>query len=678
MKLLKFIPLQLTLVLILGILSGYFLPINFFVLSGALIFLFLLLASTYFYEKSRLEPSIYYPIITLLLFYVIGVGSITFTNHLNKKHHYTSINSIGQVPQTMLLRVDLQLRSSLYHHKFEAQLLQVNGRKTQGKILLNLIKDSIDPIVSVGIKILVRGPLDEINTPKNPYQFNYKKYLEKQYIYNQVTVSNQDYLIIDSQPSTLNSLVDRFRKRVNHSLKDSGFQNDELSIINALLLGQRQEVSRELIEDYTKAGAIHILAISGLHVGIILWLLTLVLKPLDYLKNGKTLKLIIAIVSLWTFAFIAGLSPSVVRAVTMFTAVAVSLFGKRKSNIFNNLIISMFFLLLIHPIYLFDVGFQLSYLAVFFIVWLQPIIYRLWIPKFKVINYFWELFTVSIAAQLGVLPLSLYYFHQFPSLFFVTNLVVIPILGSILGLGLLVIFFSLLNLLPEFLTTGFQKIIALMNQFIGWIAEQEAFLFQTISFSMVAMVSTYLLIIFCFRWMEQKSYSRFRNALIAFLLLQSVFIYEKWVATSENEFIIFNRSRVTIVGKRTGNRLLLNHSSGSFDTSENLVKSYMIGANVKSVRFIDSINKNMFFKRNILLIDSLGSYDISSFRPDYIVLTYSPKINLDRLIQVLHPKEIIADNSNYNSYVKRWQQTCVRHKINFHYTNEKGAFILNK
>ena len=155
----------------------------------------------------------------------------------------------------------------------------------------------------------------------------------------------------------------------------------------------------------------------------------------------------------------------------------------------------MFLLLLLKPIFLFDVGFQLSYLAVFGIIWVQPVFYQLWKPKYYIIDKGWQLFTVSLAAQIGVLPLSLFYFHQFPGLFFVSNLLIIPFLGIILSTGIIVLVLSYYSILPAFMVTIYGGIISVLNKTVVFIAKQEAFLFSDISFSVVKMFLLYLLII---------------------------------------------------------------------------------------------------------------------------------------------------------------------------------------
>ncbi len=676
MKQLKFIPLHLTFSLIIGILTAFYFSHSLRFILIYLTVCLVLLTILYFNYRNKLKPSSLFTILNFALFFFIGMLTLYIHSDTIKRDHYLNVSIFKN--ESIVLKITKELKPGLFNYKFEANVLEIDNNSSQGKILLNIQKDSSFTDLKVDTKILVKATLRDVNAPKNPYQFNYKKYLEKKNIYKQLSITKSDYLLLNNDHTSLNGFAFKFREKVNLSLKKYQFEKEELSIINALLLGQRQEISKEVLENYTKAGAIHILAISGLHVGIILWLLSIILKPLEYFKNGKLIKLVLAVALLWCFAFIAGMSASVIRAVTMFTAVAISLLGKKQSNIYNNLVISIFILLLFNPFYLFDVGFQLSYLAVFFIVWLQPLLYKIWIPKLKPINFLWKIFTVSLAAQLGVLPLSLYYFHQFPGLFFVTNLVIIPFLGFILGFGLLAIFLSLANLLPQFLADLYQSIIGLMNQFIEWIALQESFLFQNISFSVLMLVSSYGLIIFSFRWIENKSPLRLKYGLLSLLLLQSVFIYEKWQMSSKNELIIFNKSRASVIGERNGNRLNLFHTIDSLKQHESFIKSYMIGSHAKELKVTDSINKSLLAAKNVLVIDSLGLYQFSNIESKTVLLSGSPKINLERLIKTIRPKKIIADNSNYKSYVSRWQKTSVQYKIPFYYTNKSGAYIIDQ
>ena len=361
----------------------------------------------------------------------------------------------------------------------------------------------------------------------------------------------------------------------------------------------------------------------------------------------------------------------------MFSAIAISMTIKQSISTYKALIISIFILLLFNPFYLFNVGFQLSYLAVFFIVWTQPMLYKLWNPKLKIFDYSWRLLTVSLAAQVGVLPLSLYYFHQFPGLFFLANLIIIPFLGIILGMGVLVIVLALLNILPGVIAKLYSAIILTLNSVVEWIANKESFLFQNISFSEISIVIYFFIIISFFKWLEIKKLRFFKLSLLAIILFQLNLIFEKYSSVRTNEFIIFNKSRESILGIRKGQSVQLNHSLDTIDiTKESALKAYFIGSNTH-LTSTDNKIKNVFtfHDKSILVIDSLGIYNLKNYSENYILLRQSPNINLIRLIKKLSPELIIADASNYKSHIALWQKTCENHNIKFHYTVTDGAFI---
>ena len=459
------------------------------------------------------------------------------------------------------------------------------------------------------------------------------------------------------------------------NLKENNFRQEELGIIQALLLGQRQDISEEIYNNYAAAGVIHILAVSGLHVGIILWLLHKLFSPLERRKKGRVLKTIILIALLWLFAILAGLSPSVVRAVTMFSFVAVGLQIKRRTSVINTLFMSMMVLLLIRPQFIFEVGFQLSYLAVFSIVLLQPILYRLLEPKNKLIKYFWGLLTVTIAAQAGVLPLSLFYFHQFPGLFFISNLVILPFMGLILALGIVVMILALLNLLPEFLTEFYSFLISSLNNFVELMAKKEEFLFQDIPFSGSQTIGFYLILAALYLLLKRITPKRILLVLSAVLILQIIF-YKEIYQSSAEEVVVFHKSRNTIIGKKTGQQLLLHHNLAEAPQNHNIVRNYIVGENIhqsdsQGLQNIYTIGEDI-----MLVIDSTGLYSVEGLQPEYAVLTNSPKINLNRLLKILQPKIIIADGSNYRSYLERWEETCLKENIPFHATAKNGAFII--
>ncbi|MDB4226152.1 ComEC family competence protein [Flavobacteriaceae bacterium] len=666
-KLLGYLPFHFLLFLIAGICCQYYTDFwNFGIVRFFCILLFLGFIG-YLFRKTVL-----FIFISWLSFFLIGILLI-YRGDATKNYNYFEKHLTNTSNAT--LAIDKVLKPGNYHYKYMAEVLQIDHQKTTGRVLINIEKDSVASFFKIGDRILIKNKFVAIKESLNPHQFNYKNYLAKQGIHQQVYATKQELLLLDQTSTSFLEFIAAFRLKIQQSLQQYDFSEDELAIMNALLLGQRQDISKELTANYSKAGAIHILAVSGLHVGIILWMLSFVLKPLERYKKGKVIKLVLLVLFLWFFAVLAGMSASVTRAVTMFSAIAIGQFFNKRNAIEQSLIFSMFLLLLLKPLFLFDVGFQLSYLAVFGIIWVQPVFYQLWKPKYYIIDKGWQLITVSTAAQLGVLPISLFYFHQFPGLFFLSNLLIIPFLGVILGAGIIVLGLSYLTILPVFLVDIYSGIISILNRLVAFIARQEAFLFSDISFSFIKMFFSYLVIIACFQFFLKRNAKRCLFFLSSVLIFQFVFFCEKYHIEKNNEFIVFHKSRNSIVGIRTGSFLEVYNDMDSLVTKQNLLKNYKVGENILYQNYQKLPTLLQLNKQIVLFIDTAGVYNLTDLHQPIVLLHQSPKINLERLINRLQPTIIIADGSNYKSYVRRWKATCLKLQIPFWSTNEQGAYI---
>ncbi|GAB1308805.1 ComEC/Rec2 family competence protein [Urechidicola sp. KH5] len=670
-KMLQFIPVQLTLCLIVGILIGFYFTIELQLLWSIIPVLFVVLLFQGYWKSRNPFKSGYYFITVWLLTISIGILILEMRKPENNKNHYAHYITSSNVS---ILKIRKELKPGRYYKKYMATVSQVDSVEVEGIVLLNIDKEYQDKIV-VGSSILIQSEFKPILPPLNPYYFDYRKYLEKKGVYHQLFVNTNSLKVINSEKSSFLSIADQVRSEVQSKWLQYNLPQEQWSIVNALLLGQRQEISPELLEQYTNAGAIHILAISGLHVGILLLILHWLFKPIERFKYGKIFKFVLILVVLWSYAFIAGLSASVVRAVSMFSAVAIGMTLKRITNVYNTLTISMFFLLLIYPYFLFDVGFQLSYLAVYGIVWLQPMLYKLWIPKWKLIDYFWKLLTVSVAAQLGIIPLSLYYFHQFPSLFFISNLAVIPLLFVVLIGGIFISVISLFVELPILVVQLYGEIIGLINAIVGWVAEQEHFLLKNISISVPMVLGLYVLIIALLKFYEQQVYAKLKLLLFVILGFQLLMFLEKEQLQSHKDLVVFHTSKNSLITHRNGSKLQVYHSM-PIETLEaqKFWIQYQIGAYTKNKVFDSIPNVLETPKGAMLLVDSVGVYQ-GSFKPELVYLRNSPRINMNRLIDSLRPSIIIADGSNYTSYIKRWEETCKQKNTPFHYTGRKGAYI---
>jgi len=656
---------------------SYFLHISLNWTFFSISILLVVLGITLVKSKKQFTKNIWFGVIAFASTINIGVLVENLHDQKNYRDHYSHLETATNKSYSITFRVREVLKKNSYNDRFVIDILKVDSKKVNGKLLLNIKKDTLHKHLNIDDIINTKASFNTIHSPLNPNQFNYKNYLEKQYIYHQIYTQKKVLNHVSSKKQTLIGLAAQLRKSINTKLKLYNFSEDELAIINALLLGQRQDINAHIYNNYVNAGAIHMLAVSGLHVGVILFLITFLLKPIEQIKYGRFIKTTIIIGLLWSFAIIAGLSASVTRAVTMFSIVAIALNLKRPTNIYNTLAISMFFLLLFNPMFLFDVGFQLSYLAVIGIVSIQPLLYKIWLPKFIIINKLWQVFTISLAAQVGVLPISLFYFHQFPGLFMLSNLVIIPLLGFILGFGILVIILALTNILPAIIADAFGELISYMNLFMNWIANQEQFLFKDISFGLIYLLSFYALILSVVQILKKTSAKLIKIGLGSIICIQTVFIYVLYETKNTNEFIVFHKNRFTLIGHKTNNKITIYNDFDSItNQKDKTIRNYMVANHIKHISKGSLQSMYTINEEKLLVIDSIGIYNIKSFKPEYVLLRHSPRINLKRLIDSIHPKVIIADGSNYTTYVKRWEETCKKQKLPFHHTTKKGAFIL--
>jgi len=670
MKLLRFIPIKLTLLLVLGILIGqYFEADMAFPLVLTVVFL-IFLGFLFYKDKYNTTPR--FGIVFTLATLSIGILAVALSRPENHTDHYSSQNSEGN--RTWKLKIREVLKPTTFSDRYVANIESLENRVSSGKILLSFSLDSMtQKKLQVDDELIISGKPVAINPPLNPHQFDYRSYLKGLGISHQFRLNAGNYLLKENSSSTIYGVAASVRNMIIDKLKQADFGTEELGIIQALLLGQRNDISAETYNNYKNAGAVHILAVSGLHIGVLLLLLQFLLRPLERLPKGKTLKLIVIVVLLWGFALIAGLSASVVRAVTMFSFVAYALYLNRPSNTFNILALSMFFILLvIDSNLLFQVGFQMSYAAVLAIVWIYPLLQQFWNPKNKVIRYFWQLLSVSIAAQLGVLPISLFYFHQFPGLFFISNLLIIPALGLILGMGMLVILLALLNWLPDFLVAIYDTLIRWMNDIIAWVAEQEAFVFRNISFDAVQLVFAYGILICAVLFLSKPNFKKAISLAIAIIGFQLWSFYAAYETKQKDALLLAHQTRNSVLIHQGGENLAV--TAKDVERTQKMVADYQVAERIASVNYLPSQNSYQWNNKRILVIDSLGVYPKETENFEYLVLTQSPKLNLERLIDRASPKVIIADGSNYRSYVTRWAATCKKRKLPFHYTGEKGAY----
>ena len=678
MKVLQFPLARVTLVFSIGIVIAYLVQPSPILVFSSLFIAALFSGAAYFWSRQKPLHNRYFGLTIFGLAFAVGMSTQTIHTDSYQKNHFTQLPNIFEQPHTFTIVLKEKLKSTANNQRYVALVNQIDTTKCSGKLVLNINKDSLHHSFIIGNRLQIQGSLYPNTAPKNPFQFDYGTYLKNKQIYGQLYADATQIKVSFRIEKDIWYYAAQIRNSIVDNLKQDGFNTTELNVALALLLGQQQDIDPDIIQDYQYAGAVHILSVSGLHIGFILLFITFILKPIPNNKKGSLLKLIVILCSLWLFGIVAGLAPSVVRSVTMFSFVAIGQHLRRSVNMYHTLLVSILLILLVQPAFLFDVGFQLSYLALFFILWLHPLLSRLLEPKNKILKYIWEILSVSFAAQIGTLPLSLYYFHQFPGLFFITNLVIIPLTGFIMGLGVVVIVLAFVDLCPYFLSKTLEWSLFVIDKIIHTIASFEQFIFKDIPFTMVFLLSFYAVILAVILWFKKPILQRLIAVLLSVISLQITLLCNKWSTEHQQEWIVFNSKKTTLITERNGKAVTLygNDSLLKIGTKNYTLNNYLMG-NFSHLAAAKKIKNTAFFKGyTILILDSTGIYPKQQ-QADILVLTQSPKINLERLIQSSHPKTIVADASNFKYLQKMWSTTCVKTKIPFHSTSEKGYYVLN-
>lgn len=678
MKVLDFPLAKITISFLFGILVSYYCLPSIQVSFISLGICAVLFCISFFLSKKNKKNNLIFGISSAFISFSTGISVLLIHTDTFDKTNYTHSKTAFEKPQFMTFTLREKLKSNDYNDRYVGLINTINNKIYSGKIIVNIQKDSTQNPLIIGNIIKVKTALQRTSSSKNPNQFDYAKYLADKQIYAQVYCKKSEIKISQTIKKDIWYYSGRLHATILKNLESAHFNKDEMNVALALILGQQQEISADIIKDYQYSGATHVLSVSGLHVGFIMLFIMFVLKPVPNTRKGSAIKLFSILISLAGFAVISGLSPSVLRSVVMFSFVAIGNHLRRSGNIYHTLLVSILLILLFEPYFLFDVGFQLSYLALFFIVWLQPILKKIWSPKNKISIYIWDALTVSFAAQIGTLPLCLYYFHQFPGLFFVTNIIILPVLSFIMIAGIIVMIFAVFKSPPEILVYLFEKSIFILNQMIHYVASFESFVIQDISFNFYYLVTLYFVIISAIIWSKKPSYSKLIAVFVSIILLQLSFIYTKKETADQKELIVYNTKKSTLISKRFGSNITLftNDTTGDKSSKNNAFNSYLVG-NFSVLNKSQQIRNVLFFNgKKISIIDSTGVYE-NKIQPDILILTQSPKINMDRILIEIRPKIIIADGTNTYAIQKKWKLSCEKKNIPFHATAEKGFYRLN-
>ncbi len=388
-------------------------------------------------------------------------------------------------------------------------------------VLLYLAKDSLSKLLGSGDELLVSSRISPPANNGNPDEFDYERYSLRKGVSGAGYVASGRWTkIAFHPPATFLSKALASREHLLNVYRSLGFEGETFAVLSALTVGYVDELDEELLESYSVSGASHILSLSGLHIGFLYALLFLLLRviPGRGIPTRMTRSFVI-ILSLWAFAFFTGLSPSVVRSVCMFSLFALSYLFRRKSFTYNTLFATAFFMLLYSPAWLFDVGFQLSFCAVFAILWIQPVLYRSISVRTRAGRYVWGLMTVSIAAQVGTAPLVLLYFSRFSTHFLLTNLLVIPLASIILYASVVLLVCMPFPLVQSWVAIGLRVLVEVLNVSVRWVEQLPYSSIDRVWIYPVEVIGFYLVLVACMRFLQRPVARRAILALTSVLSL---------------------------------------------------------------------------------------------------------------------------------------------------------------
>jgi competence protein ComEC len=484
-------------------------------------------------------------------------------------------------------------------HQFGDSLLSCS---VSGKVMAYFPKSDSAFALHYGDLIAFPAPIPEVTSPLNPEEFDYRTYLARKGVTGQIYLKDEDW--IDLQTNNANPLYAfsyRFRDILLASLRRSGLSDNEFGVAAAILLGYDDNLADEVRKNYVAAGSMHILCVSGMHVGIIYLLASFLLGFLNRKKWQKTLRQLLLLALIWCYALVAGLSPSILRASLMISFVIIGEMIHRKGFVINSIAASAFVLLCFNPYNLFEIGFQLSYAAVVGIVVLQRPIYSWFVIKNKLLDRAWEITAVALAAQIATIPFTLFYFNQFSTYFVLSNLFMTPISFIVVISGmvlLLVSWIPYLNTLVGYLVWGavyvMNRVVAKIESIPGSIV--KGLYINDFEFAILLVALLLLLLMFMLRK------RRLFIAMLATLLIMMVSVTIR-IYSSENQkgMTVFSLRKHTAVDfVRGGEHLLLADTALMVDEST-----------------VDFSLKGSWSKRNLSLHPQVIGFE-EDFANDYL------------------------------------------------------------
>ncbi len=613
---------------------------------------------------------ILFSVLILCCWFLLGIFLVKLNTYISG-NHYIHFEKKYQAQYVVVVPKE-QNNSNERNRKYTAEVKAISYEnkliRTSGKILLLLDKEKFDSVLILGNEYKILIKIHEVQQALNPHQFDYQKYLERNYI---LRTGQVDKIISQESHSSFWYSIKNSNQLLAQKIDKSVLSPDSKEFLKAYLLGDRSEMKRDMIDAYSKAGIMHLIAISGTHIMFIFGMVFFIFSLLFGRRNRKA-AIISSLLFVWLFGCFVGLSSSVFRSCLMITIYYIFELLKRTSNIYHSLSLSAILILLCSPYEIYSVGFQLSYVAVFFMSWLGP-----WLTKYlkvrnkKITQWIMEPLAITIVAQLGTLPFVLYYFHQFSLLSIPVNILVIPY-------TFVITYSSVLELFVVFLPANFQVYFGIFYDFLvmllvessRWVSSADVFLFRRISLNLWELISLVSAIVLLRYFLVKPQLKTAIPFLICLVVFQFDRLIDEYEASERKDLIVFD-NKFPLVGFREGKNLLLMEDKN--DNHERIqsfiIEPYIIGEHISKIEY-EYIDYNKIYSwksRKIEIVDKNANGIPDSV--EYLVLKGFPKIDLGNN----KTQNIVFTGNIYPGYAKKIKEKIPESKMWI--TKDKGAFI---
>jgi competence protein ComEC len=563
----------------------------------------------------------------------------------------------------------------------------------QVKILSYFSKDSLTESLRYGDRIILRTQLKLPPAEMNPYSFNYRNYLAQSGIYHTCWVAPENVRMLDRNcGNPFRAFALKLRNNLLDILQQQLGSGDEYAVAAAIVTGYRAALDADLRQAFSNAGAMHVMCVSGLHVGVIFLIISWLLRFLSDKNNWQRfLKVFLILLVIWLFALLTGFSASVLRASTMFSFVALGMIVQRKVPVYNSLAASAFFLLLINPMFLFQVGFQLSYLAVIGIVALFPLIQKLLPVSGKFTKKVRDLIAVSVAAQIATAPFSLYYFNQFPNYFVLANMIVVPLAGLIIYTAIPALLLHSVPLAGKALAWLLGMEMKLMNGTVQMIDSLPGAVTSGIYISLLQTLLLYLIIYLIVNGVHMKKKIQLGIAFALLIGLFAVSSVHKIQKMSHAEVIIPYGTPQTVLLAQNGKCYVISSETDG-DFRKRLEKSlakYFTVQNIDDVIYVspDSVIETDFslfiyplirFGEHTMYIEDnrIKSDHPLPVQPDVIIVENNPFLDFEDLKVKYDNAVFVFTPGNKKSTSRLWEKLADNAGARYYNVNKSGAFVL--